>query len=140
MSGGGICVGSNVHQMALTALTGLFYTDHLPTPPFPRRSSVGCRRHFHTSTEREAHHTSNHLAREIRKPLVPPLPLKPLHGGSHRFESSPPALPAKLFTWGRGWYVDVVPNPSASSDVSNANVPASEGVSNSACVGCVAKD
>lgn len=68
----------------------------------------------------------------MRKPLVPPLPLKLLRGGSHRFESPPPALPAKMFTWERGWYVDVVANPSASTEMGGSNVAVSEGVSNSA--------
>jgi hypothetical protein len=105
------------------------------------RPSIGCRRHFRTSTEREVHHVSKHLEREPRKPLVPPLPLKLLQGSSHRFESPLPALPARCFTWDRGWYIDVVANPSASSDMGSPNVPASEGVSTRlSWGGCAAKN
>ena len=59
--------------------------------------------------------------------LVPSL--KHLKGVSRRFESPLPALPERWFTWDRGWYVDVVANPSA-SDMGSPNVLASEGVSN----------
>ena len=80
--------------------------------------------------KRQAHYVTLHLARDTYKPLVPPL--KGLNRVSRRFESPPPALPEQWYTWDRGWYVDVVGNPSASDLEHLADCPivlASEGVS-----------
>jgi hypothetical protein len=91
-------------------------------------SSVGCLAHFQFLADREAHHSNEHRGQEPPKSSVPPLKL--LNGVSRRLESRPPELPERCFTWDRGWYVDVVANPSAStSTLDSANVVASEGVS-----------